>query len=262
MSARRTACDLRDFAERGLIDKAPHYNSVLNALENPDLTPILQRMIEESATPLAALETDFAADSSGFSTNTYARWFDAKYGREMSRNLWLKAHVMIGTRTNIVTSVEVTDSNVHDSPMLPDLLNSSAKRFTMERVSADKGYLSDVNVATIAAYGAQPFIPPKVNTRFGVMPDAKRRKSDTWHKTFHYYMYRKDEFLRHYHRRSNVEATFHMIKSKFGSRIRSKTSIAQVNEVLCKVLCHNLCVLVQSAYELGIEATFWQGQSA
>lgn len=72
---------------------------------------------------------------------------------------------------------------------------------------------------------------------------------------------RRDEFLRHYHRRSNVETTFHMIKSKFSSRIRSKTPIAQTNEVLCKVLCHNLCVLVQSVYELGIEATFWQ-QSA
>ena len=31
-----------------------------------------------------------------------------------------------------------------------------------------------------------------------------------------------------------------------------------VNELLCKVLCHNLCCLVQSVYELGIEATFWQ----
>lgn len=29
--------------------------------------------------------------------------------------------------------------------------------------------------------------------------------------------------------------------------------VAQVNEVLRKVLCHNLCVLIQSMYELGIE---------
>lgn len=27
--------------------------------------------------------------------------------------------------------------------------------------------------------------------------------------------------------------------------------------VLCKILCHNLCCLIQSHYELGIEATFW-----
>lgn len=260
MSARRTSSDLREFAARGLIDQAPHYNSVLNALENPDLTAILKAMIEESATPLQSLETDFAADSSGFSTNTYARWFDAKYGREMSKNVWLKAHVMIGTRTNIVTGVEVTDSAMHDCPVLPDLLNTSAKRFTMDRVSADKGYLSNANLRAIDEHGAVPFIPFKSNSRYGRIKG--RNNSDLWHKMFHYYMFRKDEFLRHYHRRSNVETTFHMIKAKFGSRIRSKAYTAQVNEVLCKILCHNLCVLVQSIYELGIETTFWRQQSA
>ncbi len=48
-----------------------------------------------------------------------------------------------------------------------------------------------------------------------------------------------------------------MIKAKFGSAVRAKTPTAQVNEVLCKVLCHNICVLVQSIYELGLEPTFW-----
>jgi hypothetical protein len=49
-----------------------------------------------------------------------------------------------------------------------------------------------------------------------------------------------------------------MIKMKFGGAVRSKTPVAQVNEVLCKVLCHNICVLIQSIYELGLEPTFWQ----
>jgi hypothetical protein len=48
-----------------------------------------------------------------------------------------------------------------------------------------------------------------------------------------------------------------MIKAKFGSSVRAKTPTAQVNEVLCKVLCHNICVLIQSIYELGLEPTFW-----
>ncbi len=262
MSARRTATDLREFAERGMIDKAPHYNSVINAFENPDVTPFLKAMIEESAAPLAAIETDFAADSSGFTTNTYARWFNAKYGREMTFHRWLKAHIAIGTHTNIVTAVEVTDSSFNDCPMLPTLLNTSAKRFTMKRVSADKGYFSDANMQAIASLGAEPFIPFKVNTPAKVPIDASRRKSEAWNKMLHYYLYRREDFLRHYHRRSNVETTFHMIKAKFGSRIRSKTQVAATNEVLCKVLCHNLCVLVHSIYELGIEATFWRQQSA
>jgi hypothetical protein len=48
-----------------------------------------------------------------------------------------------------------------------------------------------------------------------------------------------------------------MIKSKFGERLRSKTEMAQVNEALCKVLAHNICCVVQSIHELGIEANFY-----
>ena len=57
-------------------------------------------------------------------------------------------------------------------------------------------------------------------------------------------------------KRSNVETVFSMIKSKFGERLRSKTTTAQVNEALCKVLCHNLCVVIQSIYELNITPEF------
>ncbi len=47
-----------------------------------------------------------------------------------------------------------------------------------------------------------------------------------------------------------------MIKAKFGGSVKSKSPIAQVNEVLCKVLAHNICVLISSFYELGIESNF------
>ena len=33
--------------------------------------------------------------------------------------------------------------------------------------------------------------------------------------------------------------------------------VAMTNEVLCKILCHNICCLIQAMYELGIEPTFW-----
>ncbi len=67
---------------------------------------------------------------------------------------------------------------------------------------------------------------------------------------YHFYSLHRAEFLQHYHKRSNVETTFHMIKSKFGQRLRSTSLTAQINEALCKVLCHNLCVVIQSVHEL------------
>jgi len=62
--------------------------------------------------------------------------------------------------------------------------------------------------------------------------------------------------MRHYHKRSNNETTFSMIKAKFGDAIRSKNETAKINEALCKVLCHNICCVIQSIHELGIEADF------
>ena len=46
------------------------------------------------------------------------------------------------------------------------------------------------------------------------------------------------------------------IKTKFGDAVRSKTEPAARNEVLAKVLRHNICCLIHAFYELGIEPTF------
>jgi hypothetical protein len=53
-----------------------------------------------------------------------------------------------------------------------------------------------------------------------------------------------------------------MIKRKFGDALRSKTDVAMINETLCKVLCHNVVVLIHEMYELGIEPVFWTNLSA
>ena len=68
---------------------------------------------------------------------------------------------------------------------------------------------------------------------------------------------RNDEFLAHYHQRSNVESTFSMVKHKFGASVRAKAFPARVNEMLLKCLCHNLSVLVHAIHEFGIEPSFW-----
>lgn len=53
-----------------------------------------------------------------------------------------------------------------------------------------------------------------------------------------------------------------MVKRKSGDALRSKGETAMVNEALCKVLCHNLVVLIHEMYELGIDPTFWAGAEA
>ena len=82
-------------------------------------------------------------------------------------------------------------------------------------------------------------------------------KGGAFQKAFHYFQFKQEEYMEHYHRRSNVESTFSAIKRKFGDAVRSKTDVSMVNEVLCKILAHNICVLIQEQCELGIEPIFW-----
>ncbi len=64
------------------------------------------------------------------------------------------------------------------------------------------------------------------------------------------------EFAQHYHKRSNVETTFAMIKRKFGDFVRCKTEKSQDNEILCKILVHNLVCLIHELFELKIDIDF------
>lgn len=82
VSGRRFDTDLREAKQRGYLAKLPHYNSVFRYFESEALTPYLYELITLSAMPLKSVETDFAVDSSGFSTGQFMRWFDVKYGKE------------------------------------------------------------------------------------------------------------------------------------------------------------------------------------
>jgi transposase len=80
-----------------------------------------------------------------------------------------------------------------------------------------------------------------------------RGSNHIWRKMYNYFVYNRGEFLQHYHLRSNVESTNNMIKSKTTDMVRSKDKTAQINEVLLKVLCHNICVLISAMFEFGID---------
>ena len=222
--------------------------------ENPALTPILKSFIVQSSLPLRSVETKFAIDSSGFSTNKFERWFDHKYGVTRRTCTWVKVHIACGVKTNVVTAVRILDQHAGDAPQLPDLVRTTGQNFTIAEVSADKAYASVENFEAVADCGGTGFM----DFRAGITGNS----GGIFQKMFYYFLFKKEEYMKHYHLRSNIESTFSMVKRKFGDHVRSKTETAMVNEVLCKFLCHNLCVLIQEECELGIDPIFWPEQSA
>jgi hypothetical protein len=255
VSSRRFSCDLSDAHERGYISKTPHFNSVLNVFDDEAVTPILQDLIRRSSQPLAALENDFAIDSTGFGSSRFEKWFDVKHGGMVSKREWVKCHAMVGVVTNVIASVEITPPSGQDTNLFPPLLADTASRFTIRELSADKAYCSAKNYELADSIGVTAFIPFKSNATGKRVNFGSEKAREVWQKMFHYYSLRKDEFFAHYHKRSNSESAFSMIKAKFGDSMRSKNKTAQTNEALCKVLAHNICVLIQSMHEFGIDPT-------
>jgi len=254
LSSRRAFGLFQNATERGQIEHAPNFNQPSILFRNPEMTPILHELVTLSALPVAGLENDFSVDSTGFRTNTFSAYNGTKHGQKKEHH-WLKAHMCAGAKTNIVAAVAITDEYSNDSPQFGPLIKKTSEGFTIDEVTADRAYSSRNNLESVNSVGGKAYIPFRKNAtgRIGGSP--------LWKKMYHYFQLNRDEFMDHYHKRSNIEATNAAIKRKFGETLKSKNPTAQVNELLAKIIAYNLTVAIHEMYENGINPEFLQIKS-
>jgi len=255
LSSRRAQTLFNVAKGRDQVDHAPHYNAISKLLLREDITPLLYELVKISAAPLAGIEKDFAIDSSGFRTTCFGYYCKEKH-KTQKRNVWVKAHICTGVKTNIVTDVSITRGYGGDSPEFGGLVLGTAERFEIRDISADKAYSSRYNHEIVAQLGGQALIPFKSNA------SGRAGGSPFWKKAYHYFQFHWQEFEERYHKRSNVESTFGAIKAKFGETLKSKKFTAQVNELLCKILAYNITVLIKAIFVCGVNPDFLTLKSA
>ncbi len=249
LSSRRAKSLYNNALEKEQITRSPHFNNISNFLNKKETTPLLHRLLAITAQPLQSIETEFAVDSSGFRTTQFNEYASKYYLKRQHR--WLKAHICVGVKTNVITGIEITDGYSHDSPQFKPLVEKTADNgFNIEAVTADKAYSSKANLELVDSVGGVPYIPFKSHV------PGRSRGSYMWRKMYHYFRLHQEEFLERYHKRSNVETVFHMLKMKFGDKLKSKNPVAQENELLSKVIAHNIVVLIHEIHELGIDPIF------
>jgi transposase len=249
-SARRCTADLTIAAERGLISNVPHFNTLLNYARDEQLAEILEQLIIRSSFPLRNHEKGIAIDSTSFSTDQYISWRQVKFGKSEDWHDWRKLHIACGVDTHIITAALTSAAYANDYNFLRGLLRTTGESgFEILEVYADKAYLGGENIRAIAMLGAIPFVPPKART-------SAEGKSTTWKQMYSLYDNDREEFDSHYHQRSNVETVFSMMKAVFDVRLRAKSECAQRTELLAKALSHNIRVLIQCKYQLGITLDF------
>jgi len=252
LSSRRAHSLYRNARGKEQIEKAPNFNAINKFLIREDISQTLHDLLKLTALPLKSVEADFAIDSSGFRTTQFNEYCREKH-KVKKKHKWLKAHLMCGVKTNVITSAEITGEYGADCPQFEPLVKATHENgFSLNEVSADKAYVSRDNLAVVDELGATPYIPFKKNSR----GTRTRGSSPIWKKMFYLFQYKNDEFMEHYHKRSNVETVFQMVKAKFGETLKSKKLTAQKNELMCKLIAHNIVVLIHEMHELGIKPTF------
>ncbi|MFW9872085.1 MAG: transposase [Candidatus Thorarchaeota archaeon] len=249
-SSRRIISDLELCKRIGYIEKIPHFNTLLHYFKNGLITKDLKYLIRLSSLPLAQLERKFAIDSTGIAERKYLpRWSHVR-GKTYHTRSYKKIHAIVGTLSNVVVSVWISQGNKHDSPYFKKLLEDAAKRFQIEEISADLAYSSIENINKAHELNVNPYIPFKSNVT------GKRRGSVHWQNAFFFFKNNPEEFYKHYHIRSNVESAFFMIKQRFRDFAYTKNYTSQINEILCKILCHNIIVLIQEIFLSNLDIDF------
>ena len=267
MSTQRTKSDIRDAHRLGYLENVPGSNTVIDYFGLPELTPILHECIEFTAVALRQYETDFAIDSSGFRTTQFMRWTEERWGSnsltedneqlvERKSREWIKAHIVVGTNTHIVASVHVDGWRSDDFSQFVPLFKRVTRLFNVERISADMAYPGRANFDAAESLGATLYTP--FHNRH-VRPPAFDQSA--WARAYRMFYDNFDEWYKKYHRRSLSETAFSTIKRLTDETIRSKTPVAQINEMLLKVLTHNIIVLIHAIFEMDLHPFFASSDS-
>lgn len=249
---RQFTCDLKEFYKKEFISMVPTPSSISDYMRKEAVTPLLHQILVKSSLPLAQVEDCFAVDSTGLGIPCRVSYFNRHTGRRVKKRGYKKLHIMCGVITNIITAAEVTEGTASDRNYLRPLLQRTSQYFNVGEVYADGGYLSGENYRAVILSGGRPYIAFAKNC----VLDADY-KSQVWKEALQLWKSRHPDFMRRFNLRSNVESTFSSLKARFGDRLRSKSLQGQINEALCKAICHNICVLIQETFERGINPTSW-----
>ncbi len=235
------------YAHSGFVTK-PLKRTTINRVYNEEFfTPYLEQLYRSMADYLVPYEESFAIDSTGFGTRYSSRWVKVKLDFKKHKD-YKKLHAVCGVNTHIITEVKVTKGTVSDNPQLPELIGKTAKRFSIHRVCADGRYISGKNVQFVEDLGAAALIMPKKNAS----GRAKGSRTAAYRRMLRGYWEDEERWKKVYHLRQQIEVCYSMMKTTLLDGLLCKNDLSQKNELLMRVICHNISVLVEAVFRFYI----------
>ena len=218
---------------------APCRCTSLSKYANDSALPIFfDRLIEHSARAMNRYEHIFAIDATGFNCTTKNDYYAQKHHRKKESD-WCDTHVICGVNSNIITAATVHHKYTSDEldEVIP-LLERTQRIFAIDYLLGDGGYMSEEKMEQIYSERLVRMVFPIKDNTLAYSPsrgvawneNVRLNLSEIW-----------DDI---YHPRSNVETVFSSIKNRIGETVYSHGEFARINEVYCKLVVHNLYILI------------------
>ena len=208
------------------------FSSAEIPLECPDYTTLSRRgrtVKLNLRRPRKGEKLFIAVDSSGLKIYGEGEWKVRMHG-VCKRRTWRKLHIGVDVDTGLMVSGVLSTSDVHDSEVLPLLLEGL--RGAVKAVAADGAYDTRRVYDAVSDVGADALIPPRKGARIWGCESRRgppcARNENLRHIRLHGLKDWKERSG--YHKRSLSETAFSRLKRIFGDRLRSRDFSNQVTE--------------------------------
>jgi hypothetical protein len=216
----------------------------------PDYSTVSRRQGSVSVSlPTRKRVRHVVIDATGLKVYGAGEWHVQKH-RPDRRRAWRKLHLGVDETTKEIVAVEVTTSSVHDSLVLPTLLEQIPGR--VDQVSGDGAYDTRACYEAIHRRSALAAIPPRRNAipweRNGDASARIRNKNLRRVRMHGRYEWRVSSGCT---RQSLAENSFSRFKALFGGRLAARGPDNQYTEVMVK------CAALNRMTGIGMPDSVW-----
>ena len=224
----------------------PCFKTLSNYNENNSLQIILDKLIEKSSKPLSIIEHDFATDSTGIRTKLFSTWFSLRCKKRIGRRDHLTAHTTIGVKSGTITALNIEIKPGKDNKIFREHVDKTSENFKINEWSGDGMYWCKKNCRKVSERGGKPYFKCKSSW------NGKQDGFPSWKEMNKDFVENKEDYDKHYHKRSNVESTNHSKKALHGNSVYSRLPSDRINEETLRWINYNINVLNRAKYEWDI----------
>jgi len=231
----------------------PCFKTLANYNEKGSLQIISEKLIEESAKPLSAIEQDFATDMTGIRTTLFSSWFSIRAKKKIRKRDHLRDHITTGLKSMIVPAVDIRMKEGEDNIIMRNHVDKVIEDFTINDWLGDSKYWCKQNCSKVVAVGGIPYFKCKIGKTAW---NGKQDGFPSWKEMNKESEEHPRRYKKHYRFRVKIECTIHSKKALHGDKVYSKLDSARTNEEALRWINHNINVLNRARIEWNINPHF------